>query len=218
MEAKLPDTLYEAKRSKELKQLIANPNDTFVIDLHTTTSNMGVSWIFPLSDKTSWAIGADSARNTPNSYLLETEKQDDETGFVNRIANQSVTIEVGPVPQNVYLAESILITKNAVMNALIAVQKWNSGKIQDSESWCYRETGWIDYPRDSAGKIKAVIHPDFQGKDYKEIIYGDPLFLGFDGKVYLSEAQESFWPVFINEAAYYEKGIAFLTTKKFKKI
>jgi aspartoacylase len=59
-----------------------------------------------------------------------------------------------------------------------------------------------------------MIHPQLQGRDYEELKPGDPLFLTFDGKTIYYEEESSVYPVFINEAAYYEKGIAMCFTRK----
>lgn len=59
-----------------------------------------------------------------------------------------------------------------------------------------------------------MIHPHLQGRDYQELKKGDPLFVTFQGETIFYEDEETVWPVFINEAAYYEKGIAMCLTKK----
>ncbi|MDP8932677.1 MAG: succinylglutamate desuccinylase/aspartoacylase family protein, partial [Cyanobacteriota bacterium] len=43
---------------------------------------------------------------------------------------------------------------------------------------------------------------------------GDPMFLTFDGESVLYEGKSTVYPIFINEAAYYEKGIAMCFTQK----
>jgi len=71
----------------------------------------------------------------------------------------------------------------------------------------------IDYPRDAQGSVTAMIHPALQGKDFCELKSGMPVFMGFDGKEILWEG-ETCYPAFINEAAYYEKGIAMSLTQR----
>ena len=76
-------------------------------------------------------------------------------------------------------------------------------------------TQWkdLDYPRDSSGNISAMIHPDFQAADFSELKEGDNIFRTFDGKN-ISYRGETVYPLFVNEAAYYEKKIAMSLTKK----
>ncbi|MBC1257804.1 succinylglutamate desuccinylase/aspartoacylase domain-containing protein, partial [Trichormus variabilis] len=78
----------------------------------------------------------------------------------------------------------------------------------------YKFTGTIDYPRNGNGDIQAMIHPDIQFRDYAPLNPGDPLFLTLDGKAIAYEGTSIVYPIFINEAAYYEKGIAMLFTEK----
>lgn len=92
----------------------------------------------------------------------------------------------------------------------------------------------VDYPReqeDGGGEVAqlgasltACIHPTLEGKDFHPIEEGQPIFLtldgqsvGFERKNYKLDAVESTTPVyafFVNEAAYYEKGIAFMLVTK----
>ena len=73
----------------------------------------------------------------------------------------------------------------------------------------------IDYPRDEAGDLLAMGHPDLQNKDFTELADGSPLFLNLDctsqpfrKSEHGIESDQTVYPFFVNEAAYYEKGIA----------
>jgi aspartoacylase len=64
-----------------------------------------------------------------------------------------------------------------------------------------------------------VIHPLRQLRDWQPIQAGDPLFQLSDGGTIAycppaSLEDEPVWPVFINEAAYGEKGIALSLTSR----
>jgi aspartoacylase len=59
-----------------------------------------------------------------------------------------------------------------------------------------------------------MVHPDLQGKDFMALQYGDPFFLTFEGETIRYEKAEESFAVFINEAAYYEKGFALCLCKK----
>ena len=79
---------------------------------------------------------------------------------------------------------------------------------------------WRDlgYPKpQGGGAIQAMIHPELDGHDYRELKKGDKLFRTFDGKDILFEGEpdgRSVYPIFINEPAYYEKDIAMSLTVK----
>ena len=59
-----------------------------------------------------------------------------------------------------------------------------------------------------------MIHPNLQFKDYEPLNPGQPMFLTFEGKTIAYEGKSTVYPVFINEAAYYEKGVAVCLTEK----
>ena len=39
----------------------------------------------------------------------------------------------------------------------------------------------IDYPRDSDGQLRGMIHPQLQNMDFTALEDGSPLFMGLDG-------------------------------------
>jgi aspartoacylase len=119
-------------------------------------------------------------------------------------------IEVGPVPQGVLDAVIFQKTEELIHRVLDYVDAHNQGKqsYTDSSFTLYQFIRAIDYPRDEAGQIQAMIHPQLQGKDYEALHPGDPLFLTFDNQVIPYTGESIVYPVFINEASYYEKGVA----------
>ncbi|KAA8586378.1 hypothetical protein FQN60_000214 [Etheostoma spectabile] len=66
----------------------------------------------------------------------------------------------------------------------------------------------IDYPRDANGNIVAM------DCDWEPLNPGDPMFQTFDGKTIRYHGPGTVYPTFINEAAYYEKQQAFVTTRR----
>jgi aspartoacylase len=84
----------------------------------------------------------------------------------------------------------------------------------ENEFTIYKLTGTIDYPRDKNGEIQAMIHPLQQFQDYQPLDNNAPLFLTFDGTTIFYQGESIVYPVFINEAAYYEKGIAMCLTSQ----
>jgi aspartoacylase len=77
----------------------------------------------------------------------------------------------------------------------------------------------LDLPRHGDGVPRAVIHPLRQDRDWQPLRPGDPLFLSDAGETLRYEpgaglGSDPVWPVFINEAAYGEKGIALSLTRR----
>lgn len=54
----------------------------------------------------------------------------------------------------------------------------------------------------------------FQDGDWEPLNPGDPMFQTFDGKTIHYQGSGTVYPTFINEAAYYEKQQAFVTTRR----
>ena len=63
-----------------------------------------------------------------------------------------------------------------------------------------------------------MVHAHLQDRDWQPLQLGDPLFQGSDGTSFGWEPRpgepSTVWPVFINEAAYEEKGIALSLTER----
>ena len=95
----------------------------------------------------------------------------------------------------------------------------------------YRRAAVIGFPPSTpAGPM--LIHPQMQGRDFIPLAIGDPVFVDIDGQTTIPfspshpfwATQEDFpgfdeplYPFFINEAAYYEKNIAFALAWKKKR-
>ena len=74
----------------------------------------------------------------------------------------------------------------------------------------YRRVLSVDFPRSGEGEVAALIAPGV--RDFKPIARGTPTFVGFDGSTVLETHDEprDLVPFFVNEAAYWEKGVAYV--------
>ncbi|XP_056657174.1 N-acyl-aromatic-L-amino acid amidohydrolase (carboxylate-forming) [Monodelphis domestica] len=72
----------------------------------------------------------------------------------------------------------------------------------------------MDFPRGPGGELLGFVHPKLQDRDFLPLKPGDPIFELFSGEEICYEGDATVYPAFINEAAYYEKGIAFIKTEK----
>jgi aspartoacylase len=82
----------------------------------------------------------------------------------------------------------------------------------------HRHLRSLDLPRDGEGHPCAIVHPHRQDRDWQPLGPGEPLFQKDDGTSMAWEPgpgdPATVWPVFINEAAYEEKGIALSLTQR----
>lgn len=211
---------YEDTRAKAIQQILQPQNQTFVdviVDLHSTTANMGLSLIFCDLHPFLLRLGAYLSSINPMVKVF-VNQQSKEGGFLRSLCELGFVIEVGAVAQNILNAELFQQTEQLIYAILDYFEGCNQGNIPQINStltlYQYIET--IDYPRSDTygGEIQAMIHPQLQFRDYEPLNPGDPMFLTFEGKDIFYEGESTVYPIFINEAAYYEKGIAMYLTQK----
>ncbi|MBE9033654.1 aspartoacylase [aff. Roholtiella sp. LEGE 12411] len=209
---------YEDIRAKEIQQILHPQNQPFVdviVDLHTTTANMGLSLLLSNMHPLLLQLAAHLSSINP-LVKVYFHQQTRRSGFLRSMCELGFVIEVGAVPQGVLDAELFQQTEQLIYAVLDYFEGCNLGKIPQKNSTLtiYQYTGVIDYPRNERGEIQAMIHPQLQFRDYEPLNPGDPIFLTFEGKDILYEGVSTVYPIFINEAAYYEKGIAMHLTQK----
>lgn len=145
------------------------------------------------------AGGAPGAADTPGDYP-----------YLAEITPSGIEVEVGPVLQGVVRAETVIWIERIVNSCIGGIDAWNSGREIDigEPLTVYRYRQVLDYPRDEDGDVVGFVHPLRQDTDFTPLQPGDPVFLRFDGTSVLYEGAPGRYPVFINEAAYYEKNAA----------
>lgn len=207
---------YESHRAREINHLYGTKSDSpvdFLVDLHTTTSNLG---------KTVITDGKTLLVNKLCAYLVEqiddlrVIKHESVTSVaINNIAPMSLTIEIGSINTSVYDPSAIAVTTEIVNKIIEFIEILNNDSMPEvKECKVYEPVKTIHYPRDREGNINAVIHKNLHGKDFQVINYDDPIFELMDGGYELLNVPGKWYPIFINESAYYEKDIAFYLTKE----
>ena len=201
---------YEFERAKVLKEKLKNIQ--FLIDLHTTTANMGITIVLSKDDKISNYVAKKIKSKFDNVNILRwfSTKEGD---FINSVVPHSITIEAGPICQGV-LDPSIYFDCKKVVQEIVNI--FENEKNYDDLDSCevFDIVEIVDFPRID-GEIAAMLHPKFLGKDYSLVKRGDPIFVDFENRDIIYE-NEPKYAVFINEAAYYEKGMAFCLCEKRK--
>lgn len=221
----------ETKRAKEVNRLLGpkgnNPKMDFILDLHNTTANTGVVIFFHPKDLLSLEIA--SYLTTVDSEVRIGFWKDEENPFLPTIGRSGMTFEVGPCPWNTVQAESLLRTKRLVKAALNYIHFRNLNPPCKMNPICKeivrvpiykRVSTSIKWPRNQHGQLIGAIHPDLQFQDFQELSDGSPIFLMLDGSIQRFSKDSIGWkhgacyPYFINEAAYYEKDVAFSLSYK----
>ncbi|XP_018600479.1 N-acyl-aromatic-L-amino acid amidohydrolase (carboxylate-forming) B-like [Scleropages formosus] len=211
------ETLYEIVRAQELNALLGPKGSPeavdLVCDLHNTTSNMGLCFIS--YSQCNW-IGPHIFRHLqreissmPMRYI-HLGGPSSEAYSLESVGKCGFGMEVGPQPHGVVRADIFSAMWDGVRLMLDWIRRFNAGTtFEGGEVEVYTMVKKMDFPRDpETESITATIHPELQDRDFRLLCPGDPLFLSFTGETQRYEGEEPLYPLFVNEAAYYEKGIA----------
>ncbi|XP_034448908.1 N-acyl-aromatic-L-amino acid amidohydrolase (carboxylate-forming) B-like isoform X1 [Hippoglossus hippoglossus] len=212
---------YEMRRAQELNAQLGPKGSEEAVDLlcdlHNTTSNMGLCIIFYSTD---WLIlhiykYLQSKITSVPVRAIQIDEPCSQAFSLDSLGKHGFSMEMGPQPNGVLRADIFNTMKNAVDLTIEWLQQFNSGTtFEGGEVETYTTEKKMDYPRDpTTNEITAAIHPQLQDNDFKLLRPGDPIFLSFSGETVRHEGEE-LYPFFVNECAYYEKGIAFSLGRK----
>lgn len=216
---------YEINRARELNALYGpkgcSTKTDLLIDVHNTTANMGLCLILSERDPFCMRASALLTKEFPTAKIYYQPEERGMSPYFGTIARADLCLEIGPQCHGTLSAKLFEETERLVIRYLEMVKLWNAGELQKLPGTTvdvYTQYRDIDYPRDARGDICAMIHQDLLGRDYEPLKTGDKLFRTFDGKDILfdgaSVGAETVWPIFVDEAAYYEKKIAMSLTLK----
>ncbi|MEH2131647.1 MAG: aspartoacylase [Nostoc sp.] len=211
---------YEELQAKLIQNTLASNRDKqadFILDLHSSTANMGLTIIIDNGHPFNLKLAAYLSHISPLVRIYRCSfKSIEENPFVNSLCELGFAIEVGPIAQGVLKATLFQQTEELVHAVLDYLEQFKQGEIPSTNETLivYDHLSTVDYPKKPDGTIFGMIHPELQDKDYQALNPGDPVFISFDGKTIVYDGTSTVWPIFINEAAYYEKGIAMCLTQR----
>ncbi|XP_013871912.1 aspartoacylase [Austrofundulus limnaeus] len=213
---------YEVQRAQEINKIFGPKGSQeaydVIFDLHNTTSNMGCTLILE-SSKDSFSLQMmnyiKKAIAPASCLVLLNEHPHLKYSTSRSVARHPVGLEVGPQPQGVLRSNIFQAMRVILKHALDFIELFNEGmEFPSCTVEVFRVLESIDYPRDANGNIIAMVHPNLQDCDWEPLNPGDPMFQTFDGQTVHYQGSSTVYPTFINEAAYYEKQQAFLTTRR----
>lgn len=203
---------YEHRRARQIKALIEEA-PCFVVDLHTTTSNMGSTVILTSYHPLNLWIASQLKEKIPDCRIIGSV--DVQKKYLSSQSDFSMMIEVGPVANGVINATALSSTLHILENIFdcLSRQKGHySGNLE-----IFEETKNIFYPLNERNELDAYIHCDFQDKDFGEVEGSFTAFKKFSGEEVQLQTDRPLYPIFINEAAYYPQHIAFNLCEKVMK-
>ena len=184
------------------------------IDLHSTTAAMGNCLVVYGRRPADLALAAliQAELGLP-IYLHELDSA--QTGFLVERWPCGLVIEVGPVPQSVLDSRIVRQTRLALETCFRALAAAMHCRGRYPRTLVvHRHLGSVDLPRDDADRQTGLLHPEIQGRDWQCVQADQPLFQRASGDDCLEGLHEDAVPVFVNEAAYAEKRIAFSLTHR----
>lgn len=210
---------YEGNRAKIINSILGpkeNPVFDFIIDIHTTTSNMGITLVVLEGDKFNLRLASFIKSNLPNVNLYYFKDQSGDLPYLTTITSKRIGIEIGPIPQGLIRHDIFEQAKEAIRLILDYIHRTNIGLEpeykKEIEVFIHRTT--LNFPVDEFGNICALVHRNLQDKDFTELKKGDPIFITLNGETITYNEDTTTYPVFINEAAYYENKIALILTDR----
>lgn len=210
LQEKRPES-FEHQRAIEIKKLI-ELEPCFVIDLHTTTSNMGKTVILSHNHPMNLKLSAKLIEKDPKTKVILSP--DPNKKFLASQSETGLMVEVGPVCNGIIHPKILSETLELVTDLLSAIDGFNEN--QTGELEVYEEIEDVYYPKDSLGKQAAYVHEDFQDMDFIPFSGKFKALKNFNGEEVFHTSNEELYPIFINEAAYYPTGLAFTLCRKRK--
>ncbi len=211
----------EQSRAQEINRLFgpkgASSQTDWIIDLHTTTANMGVTLVVQQHDSLALDMALYVQQQMPDSVIFYEDNAADVDPFLCSIARHGFLIEVGPVAQGLLRWEIFEQTRMAVMHALDFIDLQIKGSVNlpsPREAEVYEFIKKLHLPLDENGEVRGMIHPDLQDKDYQQLSPGEPIFILDTGETLLFEYPETVHVAFVNEAAYYDQAHALSLMRK----
>jgi aspartoacylase len=211
---------YEGNRAKAINAYVGpkgRPAVDLLIDIHTTTSDMGVTLVSCKGDdEYNFHLAAFIKSQIPKVNLYHLPNESDDYPYLTSITPRRLAVEIGPVPQGVLRHDIFEQANSVVQLALDYVHSTNVGSKPEYENELdvFMHKSVVCFPLDEAGNICGMVHRSLQDKNFTELKKGDPLFIKLDGDVVWYEGNEPAYPIFINEAAYYDRQIALTLTEK----
>ncbi len=208
---------HEIARAREITGLMAAARahgKVFAIDLHTSTANMGTTLITD-TDPVNLMLAAHVKQRDPAVRIYTFPAGDRIDSCLRAAADGGVGLEIGPIPQGVVRHAVLQITAGIVDRILDVLEAHGRGHLEapDPRTRVYLHEAHTYYPKPRHPADVAFVHRDLEGRDYRRLEVGTPIFNRLSGETDRYEGPAGRYPVFINEAAYYRERIAFSLTR-----
>lgn len=205
----------ERLRAAAIRDQLGSPD--ILVDVHNTTSAMGITWILTDSNPWVWWLASQARLQDSRVRILRTPETPSTNVFLPSLGKGEITLEIGAVPHGTHsqwAAQAAISQVEWILDRLAGVEDGFDPlkALRNADFEYFHGQPSVDYPRDAEGRISATIHDGFLGRDYQPISEGTPLFHDPVTGADIVHEGPVFHPVFVGEAAYVEKGIAYTPT------
>lgn len=208
---------YEEARSLEIEAQIdkLGREEVFILDIHSTTAGMGRSIVMHDINPSNVSVVSFLKNSFDDVNAYAWIEKNNPLNFLNSLSPYGFAVEIGPIPPSTINYASFKHGLDTVLKTLefLNAPEKNMSYVAD-QACIYVHERNVDYPRDENGEITAVPAPSLANSQFKALKHEAEIFTDFDGNTTTNAAFDGLYPVFVNEAAYYEKGIAFSLTDK----
>ena len=207
--------LYEQQLAQKIYQQVRTKAVDFVLDFHTTTSNMGLTLMLSSDRPFNLQLAAYLAATNPLVKIVRSHPELNQNRFRN-LFPFGFTVEMGAIAPNVIDPVWFNRAEILVKQILDYIEQNNQGNQPASVSniTVYSMSQPVYFPTNDQGDITAIISPQLHGNDYSELAPNSTIFNKFNGENIIYQGNTSVYPIFINETAYWEHKIAmYLTTR-----
>ena len=206
---------YEQALAREIYDRVKKASFDFILDFHTSTSNMGLTLLLSNNNPFNLQLAAYLTSLDPTIKIVRTDKSEDKNRF-RHLFPLGFTVEMGAIAPNVIDPVWFERGETLVKQILDYLEQSNQQQppLAPQNLVVYSLSETVYFPTEN-GEIAGMVHPNLHGNDYCALNPGEPMLLDFQGKSIVYGGADTVYPIFVNEAAYWENQIAmYLTTKK----
>uniref|UniRef100_A0A673ZWD6 Aminoacylase 3 n=1 Tax=Salmo trutta TaxID=8032 RepID=A0A673ZWD6_SALTR len=209
-------TPYEIVRSQELNTLLGPKGSPeamdLVCDLHNTTANMGLCLIaYSDCDWISLHIYRYLQRQMSDIPVrfIHFDLPLNEAYSLDSVGKHGFAIEIGPQAHGVVRSNILSTMQEGVQHMLEWIHLFNSGtQFEGGKVDVYTMVKNVYNALETLTTGHSLSMGCTIDRDFCLLRPNDPVFQTFSGETLKYKGTEPLYPFFINECAYYEKGIA----------
>ncbi|RBP82528.1 aspartoacylase [Marinomonas rhizomae] len=211
---------YEALLAKKINIEFGPKGNSpyeLLIDLHNTTSNMGACLMLQRKNAFTILLGGYVKHHMPHANIyFQDNVPEEKQNFLLTVAQQGVTVEVGPQPNSVLQQETLDLMEEMTRHILDFVELCNNDsslEIPDEyDAFQYSEN--LHLPVDDKGQRKGLVSCLIDQKDFQAIEPGQVVMETFSGEKITWQGDYTAYPLFVNEAAYHKSHSAMTLSRK----